>query len=557
MTKSYDAIVIGAGHNGLVAATYLARAGWRTVVLERELRPGGAVLSDELTRPGLVHDVFATNMNLFRGSPVAAELGAELERHGLTYATSALPFANVFPDGRALRVHQDRDATLAELRAHDPRDADGWEALDREYERLAPALFRLYGSRLTSSVLARLALDVAPQLGRDGVAALARLLVSSTRELADAHLASREAKALLACWGMHLDFGPDVSGGAMFPFLEAFTDMRTGIALARGGASRLIDALVALLTEAGGELRLDAEVTRVLVEGGRASAVELAGGERIDARRAVIANLTPTILHGRLLDEQSLSPRLRRSAAGYVYGPGTMMVHLALAGPIPWSAGEDIARFAYVHIAPYLDDLATMYAQASAGLLPAEPMLVVGQTSAVDPSRSPDASQVVWVQVRALPGTIAGDALGEISAGSWNRAAEPYAERVIAKLERYAPGIGRLVLDRAVLSPAELERRNPNLVGGDSIAGSMHLRQNFVFRPFPALGDYGSGIAGLLMVGASTWPGAGVNGLSGYNVAQKLIALSSPRVQQARLARDAARGLGRLAVAGARRRLPR
>jgi phytoene dehydrogenase-like protein len=557
MTNSYDAIVIGAGHNGLVAATYLARAGWRTVVLEREPRPGGAVLSDELTRPGLVHDVFATNMNLFRGSPVAAELGAELERHGLSYVTSALPFANVFPDGRALRVHQDRDATLAELRAHDPRDADGWEALDREYERLAPALFRLYGSRLTTRALTRLALDVAPQLGREGVAALARLLVSSTRELADAHLVSREAKALLACWGMHLDFGPDVSGGAMFPFLEAFTDMRTGIAVARGGASRLIDALVALLTEAGGELRLGAEVTRVVVEAGRASAVELAGGERIDARRVVIANLTPTILHGRLLDSQSLAPRLRRSAAGYAYGPGTMMVHLALAGPIPWSAGEDIGRFAYVHIAPYLDDLATMYAQASAGLLPAEPMLVVGQTSAVDPTRSPDASQVVWVQVRALPGAIAGDALGEIAARSWDGAAEPYAERVMAKLERYAPGVGRLVLDRAVLSPAELERRNPNLVGGDSIAGSMHLRQNFVFRPFPAVSDYESGIAGLLMTGASTWPGAGVNALSGYNVAQKLLAPSSPRAQRARLARDAARGLGRLALAGARRRLPR
>ena len=557
MTNSYDAIVIGAGHNGLVAATYLARAGWRTVVLERESRPGGAVLSDELTRPGLVHDVFATNMNLFRGSPVAAELGAELERHGLSYATSALPFANVFPDGRALRVHQDRDATLAELRAHDPRDAEGWEALDREYERLAPALFRLYGSRLTTGALARLALDVTPKLGRDGMAALARLLVSSTRELADTHLASREAKALLACWGMHLDFGPDVSGGAMFPFLEAFTDMRTGIAVARGGASRLIDALVALLTEAGGELRLGAEVTRVVVEGGRARAVELAGGERIDAGRAVIANLTPTVLHGCLLDAQSLSPRLRRSAAGYAYGPGTMMVHLALAGPIPWSAGADIGRFAYVHIAPYVDDLATMYAQASAGLLPAEPMLVVGQTSAVDPSRSPDASQVVWVQVRALPGTIAGDALGEISARGWDGAAEPYAERVMAKLERYAPGIGRLVLERAVLSPAELELRNPNLVGGDSIAGSMHLRQNFVFRPFPAVSDYESGIPGLLMAGASTWPGAGVNALSGYNVAQKLIAPSPARAQRARLARDAARGVGRLALVGARRRLPR
>jgi phytoene dehydrogenase-like protein len=127
----------------------------------------------------------------------------------------------------------------------------------------------------------------------------------------------------------------------------------------------------------------------------------------------------------------------------------------------------------------------------------------------------------------------------------------------MAKLERYAPGIGGLVLDRAVLSPAELERRNPNLVGGDSIAGSMHLRQNFVFRPFPAVGDYESGVAGLLMTGASTWPGAGVNALSGYNVAQKLLAPSPPRAQQARLARDAARGLGRLAVARTSRRLRR
>ena len=123
--ETYDAIVIGSGHNGLVAAVYLARAGWRVLVLERAEYPGGAVRSEELTRPGLVHDVFATNMNLFRGSPVAAELGAELERAGLAYATSDRPFANVYPDGRALRVLADREATLAGLRAHDAADADG------------------------------------------------------------------------------------------------------------------------------------------------------------------------------------------------------------------------------------------------------------------------------------------------------------------------------------------------------------------------------------------------------------------------------------------------
>ncbi|MHB1810123.1 MAG: phytoene desaturase family protein [Solirubrobacteraceae bacterium] len=527
--KSYDAIVIGAGHNGLVSAAYLARAGWSVLVLEREAHAGGAVRSEELTRPGFVHDTFATNMNLFRGSPVAADLGGELERHGLSFTESALPFANVFPDGGALRVRQDPQATLAELRAHDARDAAGWEELDREYERLAPALFALYASRLTAGALARLAFAQARALRADGLSSLARLLLSSTRELADSHLATREAKALLACWGLHLDFGPDVSGGAMFPFLEAFTDMRTGISLARGGAGKLIDALVAVIEQAGGEVRLESEVTRVRICGGIATGVELADGERIDAGRAVIANLTPSVLYGRLLAGGEVEPQLQAAAARYAYGPGTMMVHLALSAPIPWRAGAELGGFAYVHVAPYLDDLATMYAQACAGLLPAEPLLIVGQPTALDGSRAPAGAHVAWIQVRALPGRIVGDALGQIGARGWEDAAEPYAERVLAKLECYAPGVGDLVLDRAVLSPAELERRNPNLHGGDSIAGSMHLRQNFIFRPFPGMRDYGSGVERLSMVGAATWPGAGVNALSGYNLAQKLLAEGASR----------------------------
>ncbi len=514
--QTWDAIVIGSGHNALVAAVYLARAGWSVLVLEQSDRPGGAVRSEELTRAGFVHDVFATNMNLFRGSPVAAELGPELERAGLEWAHSERPFANVYPDGSALRVLADRDATLAGLREHDPADAAGWEALDRSYERLAPALFAIYGSRLDARTLARRAVELGPNLRGGRLAELAQLALSSTRELGDARLHSPEARALLACWGMHLDFGPDVSGGALFPFLEAFTDMRTGISIARGGASALPGALVALLRAAGGELRCGADVARIELRGDRVAGVALAGGERLRARRAVIAGVTPTQLYGRLL---------RRPAPGsYRYGPGTMMLHLALRGPVPWRAGAELGSYAYVHVAPYVEQLANTYAQACAGLLPDEPMLVVGQTSAVDPTRAPAGEHVVWVQVRALPARIRGDAAGRIAARDWDAAAEPYADRVLAKLERYAPGVGELVSAFAVLTPAELERRNPNLVGGDSLAGSMHLRQNLRLRPFPGGHDYETGIEGLLMTGAACWPGAGVNALSGYNVALKLTA---------------------------------
>jgi phytoene dehydrogenase-like protein len=527
--------LVGAGHNALVSAAYLARAGWSTVVLERNERAGGAVLSAEITRPGFVHDLFATNMNLFLGSPVTAELGPELQRHGLEYAASAHPFANVYPDGRALRVHRGSEPTLAELERHDPRDAEGWGTLERLYERLSPALFSLYGSRLDARSLAGLAAAQVPALGMEGTRELVRLLVSSTRELAETYLFTPEAHALLACWGMHLDFGPDVSGGAMFPFLEAFTDMRTGMAVARGGASRLIEALASLGAQHGVQLRTASEVVRVLTRDGRAIGVELEDGERIEARRAVIAGVAPQILYGRLLADADLPQSLRRAAARYRHGPGTLMLHLALSGPPRWRAGDDLDRFAYIHIAPYIDDLAATYTQACAGLLPAEPMLVVGQTSAVDPSRAEN-GQVLWVQVRALPAQITGDALAEIDASSWPQAGEPYAERVLAKLERYAPGLGDLVLDRAILTPADLERHDPNLAGGDSIAGSMHLRQNFLFRPFPEVGDYETGVDRLLMIGAATWPGAGINAISGFNVAQKLLAPPATRARDAKLA---------------------
>ncbi|MBV9914944.1 MAG: NAD(P)/FAD-dependent oxidoreductase [Solirubrobacterales bacterium] len=259
LSPAHDAILIGSGHNALVCGAYLARAGWRTLVLERSERPGGAVMSAEITRPGFVHDLFATNMNLFLGSPVAGELGPELERHGLVYAHSPRPFANVFPDERALRVHQGVAETLAELERHDPQDAVGWRGLDRLYERLSPALFALYGSRLDGRSIATVVAQQLRTLGADGTRELMRLLLTSTREFAEGHLHSREAHALLACWGMHLDFGPDVSGGAMFPFLEAFTDMRVGISLVRGGASRLVQALIALGSARGMEMRTDAE----------------------------------------------------------------------------------------------------------------------------------------------------------------------------------------------------------------------------------------------------------------------------------------------------------
>ena len=270
--------------------------------------PGGAVRSEELTLPGLVHDTFATNMNLFLGSPVAAELAGELERHGRRTRRARCRSRTSSRTARRSASTRTASATLAGLRAHDPRDAAGWEALDALYERLAPALFALYGSRLTPRALARLRARAGAGRRSGGLRALARLLVSSTRELADAHLATREAKALLACWGMHLDFGP-TSPAARCSRSSRRSPTCAPASRSRAAAPRgCVTRSSACCGRPAASCGCDAEVVRVVVEGGRASAVELADGERIEARRAVIANVTPTVLYGRLLRPDAVAP---------------------------------------------------------------------------------------------------------------------------------------------------------------------------------------------------------------------------------------------------------
>ncbi len=518
----YDALVVGGGHNGLVTALYLARAGRKTLVLERNAEAGGCIRSGEATRPGYEHDLYSTNMNLFLASPVWKELTEDLQKHGLRFARSQTPYCNVFPDGTSLRVYSDKARTLDELRAHNPADAEGWQTLYGQFQTFQKTLLPLYSTALPSAGAALALGKAAATAGVHDLEGLARLVLMSTREMGDAFFASPEAKALIATWGLHLDFGPDVSGGGMFPLLEAFSDMEEGISIVEGGASRLTESLVALVEEAGGEVRCGAEVACITTEGERVTGVELASGERL-AAPTIVAGLTPRVLFGQLLAEAPLPDDFRASVARFQYGPATMMVHLALDGPVPWQAGEAISKFAYVHVAPYVDTLAQAYTEAQNGLLPQSPLLIVGQTTAVDASRTPDGAHLLWIQVRPLPREIAGDADGEIGAATWHEAAEPFAERVLDKLEVYAPGVRERIIGRHVISPADLEASNPNLVGGDSIAGSHHLSQNFLWRPAPGHSRYRMPLGGLYMVGAGTWPGAGNNAASGYLAAQEIL----------------------------------
>lgn len=289
----------------------------------------------------------------------------------------------------------------------------------------------------------------------------------------------------------------------------------------------MIDAQVSVLRSLGGEVRTSTTVERIITDGGRATGVKLEGGEAIAAERAVIANLTPKVLFGGLVEDNLLTQRFQKQVSNYKHAPGTMMIHLAMDDLPDWSGSDTAREYAYVHIGPYMEDMSLAYQQAVAGLLPERPTLVVGQPTAVDPTRAPDGKHVLWVQVRVVPGTIVGDAAGTMEARSWDSAGEPYADRVLDIIEDYAPGTRDKVLARHVLTPADLEADNPNLIGGDSLGGSHHLMQHFFLRPFPGWTKYRTPVKDLYMCGAGTWPGAGVGAGSGHLLG-KLLTAPSP-----------------------------
>jgi phytoene dehydrogenase-like protein len=518
----FDAVIIGAGHNALAAGVHLASRGWSVGIFERNETAGGAVRTEESTLPGFRHDLYAMNLSLFAGSPFVAEHGEALRAHGLAFAPAEHCFASPMRDGNWFGVSKDLPTTLARIEKFSHEDAKTWAGMFERFGSDAPHIFALLSSPMTPRALIAYAWKAWRAKGIAWLMETERLLVSSPREFLERNFESREIQATMAAWGMHLDFPPDIAGGALFPYLESMANQAFGMVIGQGGADTMIKALVARLEALGGKVHLNTDVTEVRRESGRAVGIRLANGATVEARRAVIAGVTPNALASKLLPGGSGDSGFDRAARKFTHAAGTMMLHLAMSDLPDWKAGNELKTFAYVHLAPDLGMMGRAYSEAMSGLLPTEPVLVVGQPTAIDPSRAPEGRHILWVQVRVVPAQIRGDAAGKIAAGDWASAKEAYADRVLEIIEGYAPGTKVKVLARYIESPADLERRNPNLVGGDQLGGSHHLSQNFMFRPFPGWARWVTPVKDLYMVGASTWPGAGTGAGSGYMLAKML-----------------------------------
>ena len=492
-----DAIVIGAGPNGLTGANVLADAGWDVLVLEAQPAPGGAVRSSELVEPGFVSDHFSAFYPLGIASPHLRALG--LEDFGLEWIHAPAVVAHPASDGTCATLHRDVDRTAESVGRFAAADADAWRRLSHDWLRVQPA-FIDFLMRPFPPVR-----PVARMLRRLGsvkdVMDFARLGILPVRRHAEEEFEGAGAARLLAGNALHADVTPDSMGGALYGWVLCGIGQSLGWPVPRGGAQKITNALVDRLRDRGGELRCSSEVTEIVVRGGRATGVRTADGTEHTARHAILADTSVEALYERMLpaEHRVELKRFQRDAA-------TVKVDWSLDGPIPW-AHEDPRSAGTVHITEGLDALSDTAAEVNRGAMPTHPFLLLGQYAGYDPVRAPAGKEVAW-------------AYTHVPQGVWrDDMTESFADLMEEQVERVAPGFRDLIRRRHVFTPTTLEAANQNLLGGMVNGGTAQVHQQVVFRPAPGTGRTETHVDGLFLASAAAHPGGGVHGACGANAA--------------------------------------
>jgi phytoene dehydrogenase-like protein len=531
-----DAVVIGAGHNGLVAANLLADHGWEVVVLEEADEPGGAVRSAELIEPGFTNDLFSSFYPFAIASPHIRAL--ELEAWGVRWLTSRVAVAHPGRDGRCPLVSLDIEESAASLEEFAPGDGDAWRSLYERWERVRAGALAAFFSPFPPL---RAMLRLVRELGAEELVRFARFALLPVRRMGEEAFAGEGGPRLLAGNALHADVSPESPLSGTFGWVLCSLAQQYGFPVVEGGAGNLTAALVRRLAHRGGSVLCGDRASLIECSGGRARAVHTASGARHTAERAVIADVGPLQLYRELLRDWPLPAALDRDLGRFQYDSATVKVDWTLDGPIPWEAPG--ARAAgTIHVAEDVDALTRHAAELACGQIAATPYLVMGQYAHLDPSRAPAGKDTAWAYTH-VPQHPRGDARGELT-GSWDeRETEMFAERIEERVEALAPGFRSLIRGRHVFTPRSFERANRNLVGGAVGGGTAQLQQQLLWRPVVSLGRPETPIAGLYLGSCSAHPGGGVHGGPGANAATA--ALEAGRRFRPRVAGGLSRALQR------------
>jgi phytoene dehydrogenase-like protein len=518
-----DVIIIGGGHNGLVAAAYLSRAGKKVLVLERREMVGGCAVTEEIW-PGYRVST-ASYLTSLMQERIVREL--DLERHGYIVDAKDPAFFSAFPDGRHFFMWQDRAKTLAEIRKYSAHDAEIYPAYEDQIERLSEVIEQLLLT--TPPHFPPAAMDLVDYLRLMGkmrglsardIVALVKIFTQSAAEFLDEWFESEQVKVTLATDGVIGANGGPRSPGTAYILLHhcmgGVAGHRGLWGFVRGGMGAVSEAIAASARSRGVEIRTNSAVAKVQVRDGRARGVVLANGEEIEAS-LVASNLDPKLTFLKLLDPGDLDPDFVRSIRNFRIEGTSCKINLALNGlpefrAFPGAPGPH--HKATMHICPNIEYVERAWDDAKYGRPSERPLLELTVPTMYDPSLAPPGKHIMGIFLQYAPYTL--------REGTWDELREPFGDRVIALIDEYAPGFSSKIEHRQVLSPLDLERRF-GITGGNIFHGEMSLDQMFVMRPVAGWARYRTPVKGLFLCGSGAHPGGGVMGAPGYNCAREML----------------------------------
>ena len=522
---TYDAIVIGGGHNGLVTACYLARAKWKVLVLERRSIVGGACVTDETTFPGFKVSTAAYVNSLFRPE-IVRDLG--LRGYGFELIERNPSSFSPFPDDRYLMLGADAGFNHREIAKFSARDAGAYpryvEMLERVAAVIEPTLLQLPPDPVRPGVrdllaLGKLGLSARRLGGAMGEAV--EILTGAARPILDRWFESEQLKATLATDAIIGAFAaPSMPGTAyvLFHHVMGETNGARGVwSYVKGGMGGLTQALAKAATDLGVEIRTETEVRRILVENGNAVGVVTANGDELRARR-VASGVDCRLTFETFLERDQLPPEFLAEIERIDYASASAKINVALSALPNFTAcpGTDAGpqHRGTVHLCPDQDYIERAYDDAKYGRASAEPVVECTIPSSVDPTVAPPGKHVVSMFCQYAPYRLN---------GGWDGAAkDAFADRCFAVVERYAPGFTASVIGRQVLTPVDIEATF-GLTGGNIFQGAMSLNKLFMFRPAPGWAKYRTPVRHLFLCGAAAHPGGGVMGAPGWNAARAML----------------------------------
>jgi phytoene dehydrogenase-like protein len=508
-----DVVVAGAGHNSLVTAAYLARAGLRVLVLERAATIGGDTSTAEVTLPGFRHDLCASAHTLFQSSPIVRNDELDLGRYGLRYLFPDPVVVMSFADGRGIAMRRDRAATMREIERFSARDARAYERMLADWDAIKESQNRARYTPATSASEAIAALEATPP-GAEAV----RWRYSSALDVVRERFEDEGVRTFFLWLSLMTMARVDRPGTGLLALSIAAGRQASSWTTAEGGSGALPDALARIVVEHGGEVRTGAEVTRILIEGGRAVGVVTADGTEHRARRAVVSTIhvkhLPDVVGAAALGEDFL-----RGVARWRTGLTMFVTHYALAAEPRYVLNGGAISSVAGGICGSTDELLAALAAFERGEIHLDrPPLLCINSSVVDATRAPSGHHTLKI-VGFLP--------YELRAGGperWDVVKDDVSDALLEHYLRHTRGLApRDILARHVESPLDLERRNPHNYRGSCHGGEQDLAQEGALRPTPGWAGYRLPVAGLYQTGATTHPGASVTGAPGRNCAQVLL----------------------------------